>query len=51
VRLKRAMDADKPIPTEFKKDRGKTAHDLEMADDKTIVARTHIDDEYEDAKY
>lgn len=22
-----------------------------MADDKTMVARTHIDDEYEDAKF
>jgi hypothetical protein len=26
-------------------------HDLDLADDKTIVARTHIDDEYEEAKY
>ncbi len=26
-------------------------NDLELADDKTIVARSHIDDEYEDAKY
>lgn len=26
-------------------------HDLELADDKTIVARSHIDDEYEEAKY
>lgn len=25
--------------------------DLDLADDKTIVARTHIDDEYEEAKY
>jgi hypothetical protein len=26
-------------------------HDLELADENTIVARTHIDDEYEEAKY
>ena len=26
-------------------------HEFEMADDKTMVARTHIDDEYEEAKY
>ena len=26
-------------------------HDYELADDKTMVARTHIDDEYEEAKY
>jgi hypothetical protein len=26
-------------------------HDLELADDKTIIARSHIDDEYEEAKY
>ena len=27
------------------------AKDVELADSKTIVARSHIDDEYEDAKY
>lgn len=26
-------------------------HDLELADDNTIAARTHMDDEYEEAKY
>ena len=26
-------------------------HDLELADDNTIIARSHIDDEYEEAEY
>lgn len=26
-------------------------HDLDLADDKTMVARSHVDDEYEDAQY
>jgi len=51
VKLKRALDEDKPIPTEMKKERKEMMHDLELADDKTIVARNHIDDEYEEAKY
>lgn len=50
-KLKHAIDNDKRIPTELKKERDKVTKDLELADDKTIVARSHVDDEYEDAKY
>jgi hypothetical protein len=39
------------VPNELRKERGKLEKDLELADDNTIVARTHIDDEYEEAKY
>ena len=51
LKLKHAIDNDKRIPTELKKERDKVTKDLELADDKTIVARSHDDDEYEDAKY
>lgn len=39
------------MPTELRKEKDKLAHELELADDKTIAARTHVDDEYEEAKY
>lgn len=51
VKIKRAIDKDRAIPSEFKKEKDKLMHDLELADENTIVARTHIDDEYEEAKY
>ena len=51
VRVKHALEADKPIPTEYRKEKDQILHDLELADDKTIAARTHIDDEYEEAKF
>lgn len=49
--MKHALDNDKRVPTELKRDKEKVQKDLELADDKTIVARSHVDDEYEDAKY
>ena len=51
IKIKKAIENDKRMPTEFKKNKDQLKHDLELADDKTIVARTHIDDEYEEAKY
>lgn len=51
LKIKRAVDNDRDIPTEFKKNKDEMMKDLELADDKTIVARSHIDDEYEEAKY
>ena len=40
------------MPTELRgKNREHLLDELEKDDDKTIVARTHIDDEYESAKY
>lgn len=39
------------MPNELRKEKDKLNHDLELADDKTIAARSHIDDEYEEAKY
>ena len=51
LKIKRALASDKAIPTEFKKNKQEMLKDLELADDKTIVARTHVDDEYEEAKY
>jgi len=51
LKIKKAIDNEKRLPTELKKDKNALMHDLELADDKTIVARSHIDDEYEEAKY
>jgi U3 small nucleolar ribonucleoprotein protein IMP4 len=51
MKLKNAVDNDRRTPNELRKVESKVKHDLELADDKTIVARSHIDDEYEDSKY
>lgn len=51
IKIKKAIESDKSMPTELRKNKDKLTHDLELADDKTIVARTHVDDEYEEAKY
>ena len=51
MRVRRALNEDKDVPTELRKEKDKIMHDLDLVDDKTIVARTHIDDEYEEAKY
>ena len=51
VKIKRAIENEKKMPTELKKEKDALTKDLELADDKTIAARTHIDDEYEEAKY
>ena len=49
--MKHALDNDKRIPTELKKDKDKVTKDLELADDKTLIAKSHVDDEYEDDKF
>lgn len=51
LKIKKAVENDRRLPTEIKKNKDELMHDLELADDKTIVARSHIDDEYEEAKY
>ena len=51
LKVRKAIDNDRRLPTELHKDKQKLMHDLELADDKTIIARSHIDDEYEEAKY
>ena len=51
VKMQNAIDQDKAVPTELRKERDVVSHDLALADKNTIVARSHIDDEYEEAKY
>lgn len=51
LKIKKSIENNKRMPTELRKQKDQLTHDLELADDKTIVARTHIDDEYEEAKY
>ena len=51
VKAVQAIQGDGELPTEMRKDKEKVMHEGELADDHTIAARTHIDDEYEMAKY
>lgn len=51
MKLKNANDNDKKAPNELRKEVGKVQHDLDLADEKTLHARSHIDDEYEDANF
>ena len=51
VRVKNALDNDRKIPNEYRKNGEEAIKDLELADDHTIARRTTIDDEYEEAKY
>lgn len=46
-----AHEQDKRIPTELHREKKQVEHDLSLADKKTIIARSVVDDEYEDAKY
>ena len=36
----------KPIPTELRQDEQQLRREVELEDDNTAVARTHVDDEY-----
>jgi U3 small nucleolar ribonucleoprotein protein IMP4 len=51
IKIKRAIENDKKMPNELRKEKEQLTKEVELADDKTIMARTHIDDEYEEAKY
>lgn len=50
-KLQKAKDNDRKTPNELRKEAGKVEHDLELADSKTMHARSHIDDEYEDSNF
>ena len=49
--MQNAIDNDRNVPTELRKEKEAVAKDLALADKNTIVARSHVDDEYEEAKY
>ena len=51
MKMKNALENDRAIPTELRKEKDAVANDLQLADRNTMVARSHIDDEYEQAKY
>ncbi len=50
-RLKKAIDSQEGVPNELKRDSERLMKELEHDDNNTIIARTHMDDEYEEAKY
>ena len=49
--MKKAIDSDKPLPTEFRHMKDSVVREMELANDHTMAARTARDDEYESAKY
>lgn len=49
--LKEAIEEGKDLPTELWRDKDKLIHELEHDDINTLIPRSHIDDEYEEAKY
>lgn len=51
LKIKHAIANDKPIPNELRKDADALKKELENDDQSTLIQRTHIDDEYEEAKY
>ena len=51
IKIKQAIESDKPIPNELRKDAEVLKNELEHDDVSTLVQKTHIDDEYEEAKY
>lgn len=51
VRVKHAIENDKPVPNEYRHMKDEAIREMQMADDHTIAKRSHIDDEYEQAKY
>ena len=51
LKVKKAMESDQPLPNELRHVKDQAVRELELADNHTMAARTHIDDEYEMAKY
>jgi hypothetical protein len=50
--VKHAIENESSMPNNLKgKEKDKAIRNMELANDHTIAARTHIDDEYEMAKY
>jgi hypothetical protein len=49
--VKHAIENDKPVPHEYKNLKENAIKEMTMADDHTIARRTHVDDEYEQARY
>jgi U3 small nucleolar ribonucleoprotein protein IMP4 len=51
LQVKKALDEDKSVPFELRKEEATLRHQLENDDASTLVPKSHIDDEYEEAKY
>ena len=51
LKIKNALENDKPIPNELRKEADELKNQLANDDENTLVQRTHIDDESEEAKY
>ena len=46
--MQRAIDGNKPMPTELRREEDSLKHEMEVEDENTAVPKTHIDDEYAD---
>lgn len=51
LHIRNAIESEQRIQIKDKKKREELTHEMELDDDKTLAPRTHIDDEYEEAKY
>jgi len=51
MKLQNAKDNDRKTPNELRKEAATVENDLQLADSKTMFARSHVDDEYEDSNY
>lgn len=51
LQIKKAIDEDKSVPYELRKEEAQLRHQLENDDANTLIPKSHIDDEYEEAKY
>ena len=50
-RVKNALDNDRKVPNEYKNEKDAAIRDIDLADDQTMIRRSAMDDEYEQAKY
>tara|TARA_B110000285_G_C14968623_1_gene535394 strand:- start:664 stop:948 length:285 start_codon:yes stop_codon:yes gene_type:complete len=50
-RVKNAVDKYGTIPNEYKNEKDAALRDIDLADDQTMIRRSAMDDEYEQAKY
>lgn len=51
MKLQNAKENDRKMPNELRKEAATVENDLQLADSKTMFARSHVDDEYEDSNY
>ena len=49
--VKKAIEENRAVPFALRGEEKELRHQLENDDDNTLIAKSHVDDEYEEAKY